>query len=73
MKIRRLMKSTRIVFTICLLVVVLGGCGNKGTKERLKTGEEIAVEQKEKAEEAVDAVNEQVNQLNQQASQLDEE
>lgn len=51
----------------------LAGCGNEGTKERLKTGEEIAVEQKEKAEDAVEQSNSAVEDFQQQADSIGEE
>lgn len=58
----------------CMMLGVccLFGCGNSGTEERIKTGEEIAVEQKQKAEDAVDKANESVMELQQQADEIDD-
>lgn len=59
----------------CMMIGMcfLAGCGNEGTKERIRTGEEIAVEQREKAEEAVEQSNSAVENFQQQADEIEEE
>lgn len=64
------MKKLGLCIMISLIMCTVVGCGNG--EERIKTAEEIAIEQKEKAEDAVDAVNEQTKQLEESASQIEE-
>lgn len=68
-KIRKIVVLAGMGFGMCFLA----GCGNEGTKERLKTGEEIAVEQKEKAEDAVEQSNSAVEDFQQQADSIEGE
>ncbi len=59
-----------------LLLLVMGmsaGCGSNADKERIRSADEIAIEQKEKAEDAVEDVNEQTKQFEQNANQIEEE
>lgn len=65
----------RIKIVVCLAVVscFLCACGNEGTKEHIKTGEEIAVEKMAEASEVVEQNNEAVREMQQQADSVDEE
>lgn len=65
----------RLFAFTCLLIVICGftGCGNSGTKEHIKTGEERALEAREDASEVVDQINENVEQFNHDAQSIDEE
>lgn len=58
-----------IMFSLVLCMAV--GCGNK-QEERIKSAEEIAIEQKAKAEDAVEDFNEQTKQFEESASQIEE-
>lgn len=59
----------------CLLIGICAftACGNSGTKEHIKTGEERALEAREDASEAVGQINENVEQFNHDAQIIDEE
>lgn len=65
------MKKLGLCIMLSVVMCMAVGCGNK-QEERIKTAEEIAIEQKDKAEDAVDAVNEQTKQLEESASQIEE-
>lgn len=58
----------------CFIVgmCLLSGC-NGGTNERMKTGEEIAADQAEKAQDAVDQNNSSVEEFNEQTDLIDGE
>lgn len=55
-----------------LILGILSGCGNDGTEERIKTGEERAIELKGEAQEVVDQVNENTDNLTQDAEEAEE-
>ncbi|MDO5155735.1 MAG: hypothetical protein Q4D51_07200 [Eubacteriales bacterium] len=66
------MKKRLMLASMMVIAMVLVGCGNKGTEEHIKTGEQIAVEQAAKAEEVVDQNNEAVKNLQQETDAIDE-
>ncbi|MDE6433837.1 MAG: hypothetical protein K2L07_06360 [Lachnospiraceae bacterium] len=68
-KIKKIVVLAGMGFGMCFFA----GCGNEGTEGRLKTGEEIAVEQKERAEDAVEQSNSAVEEFQQQADSIGEE
>lgn len=66
------MKKIRVIMCLAVITCFLCACGNAGTKEHIKTGEEIAVEKMEDASEAVEQNNEAVRQLQDQVDSIDD-
>lgn len=66
-------KKLWIWIGFCIMACTLAGCGNNGTKEHIKTGEERAIEAKKDASEVVDQVNENAKQLEQEAGSIEDE
>lgn len=58
---------------LALVVCFAAGCGNNGTKERIKTGEERALELKEDAQDAVDQMNEDTMNIQRNENSIEEE
>ncbi len=73
MRKRNIIKRTGILFSMLLLMGILSGCGNNATEERIKTGEERAIELKGEAEEVVDQMNDKTNNLMQDADTIDQQ
>ncbi|MCM1157523.1 MAG: hypothetical protein NC300_08320 [Bacteroidales bacterium] len=73
MKLKKRMKKAGLCAMLALVFCMAAGCGNSGTKNRLKTGEERAVELKEDAREVVGEVNEETDNINQTVDSLEEE
>lgn len=67
--VKRVCMTGCLVFALCFMA----GCGNSGTEERIKTGEERALELKEDAQDAVDKVNEDTMNLQQNEKSIEEE
>lgn len=65
------MKKLGLCVILSVMMCLAVGCGNK-QEERIKSAEEIAIEQKHKAEDAVDDLNEQTKQLEESANQIEE-
>ena len=65
---RKLLLFGCIVMGMCLFA----GC-NSGTEERMKTGEEIANEQYQKAQDLINENNSSVQDLEDQSDIIDEE
>ncbi|MCM1499128.1 MAG: hypothetical protein NC124_11750 [Clostridium sp.] len=63
-------KKFLMCFSLVMMMGLMCGCGNG---ERVKTMEEQALGQKEKAEDVVDEINTQTNQLQQDADSIGEE
>ncbi|MBR1866035.1 MAG: hypothetical protein IJ801_05975 [Lachnospiraceae bacterium] len=71
---KRFLAAKRIGF-VCsafLILGILSGCGDSGTEERIKTGEERALELKKEAQEVVDQINDNTDNLTQDADQIEE-
>lgn len=66
-----IMKKVLFFFVMIMMLGIMTACGNEGTKEHIKTGEERAIELKDKAEDAVDKVNKDTIRLSEE-SILDE-
>lgn len=71
--IKKGLKTVCMLSCLALAVCFMSGCGNSGTKERLKTGEERALEAKEDAQEAVDQMNEDTMKIQQNEERIEEE
>lgn len=65
------MKKLGLCVMLALVMCMAAGCGNN-QEERIKSAEEIAIEQKQKAEDVVDDLNEQTKQFEQSVQQLEE-
>lgn len=65
------MKKLGLCIMFSLIMCMAVGCGSK-QEERIKSAEEIAIEQKHKAEDAVDDFNEQTKQFEESAAQIEE-
>ena len=65
----------KLLLYVMLIVVMCftAGCGENGTEERLKTGEERALELKDTAEDAVEDMNENTLKIEETANQIEEE
>lgn len=66
------MKKLIILGCVIMGICLISGC-DSGTGERMKTGEEIAIDQAEKAQDAVDQNNSSVEELQEQTDILDGE
>lgn len=71
--IKKVLKMVCMLSCLTLAVCFMAGCGNSGTKERLKTGEERALEAKKDAQEAVDQMNEDTMKIQQNEERIEEE
>lgn len=71
--IKKGLKTVCMLGCLALAACFMSGCGNSGTKERLKTGEERALEAKEDAQEAVDQMNEDTMKIQQNEDRIEEE
>lgn len=67
------MKKRLLAVCVVCGICILTGCGNEKAQGRIKTGEEIAVEQKENAEQAVEQNNAAVEEMQEQADSIDAE
>ncbi len=65
-------KKTIAFFSVLLTIGLMTGCG-EGTKEHVKTGEEMALEYKDKAQDAVDEMNEDTKNLIEHQEEADQE
>ena len=65
-------KKSIVLFSVLLTIGLMAGCG-EGTKEHVKTGEERAMEYKDKAQDAVDEMNEDTKNLIQNQEEADQE
>lgn len=71
--IKKIMKKVCMLSCLVFAVCFMAGCGNNGTKERLKTGEERALELKKDAQEVVDQMNEDTMNIQQNENSIEEE
>lgn len=71
--IKKIMKKACMLGCLIFAACFMAGCGNSGTKERLKTGEERALELKEDAQEVVDQMNEDTMNIHRNDSSIEEE
>ena len=71
--IKKMMKKIGIISCLVFAVCFMTGCGNDGTEERLKTGEERALELSKDAQNAVDQVDEDTMNLQENEKSIEEE
>lgn len=66
------MKKFLILGCVIVSMCLFSGC-DSGTGERMKTGEEIAIDQAKKAQDTIDQSNSSVEELQEQTDIIDEE
>lgn len=68
---RAILKKLGFLTIMIMILGTMAACGNEGTKEHIKTGEERALELQKEAKEAVDKVNDETAGLTEFEKKLD--